>query len=101
MPTCASEVVYHTRRFCLEIHPSVCEAGATGYSVLTRRCACRESPAHNKMTPRQVSYLCAEWCVHKFREFEWAPLVGLVHDLGRLLRHPLCAALLLACNGHN
>ena len=32
MSACASEVVHHTRRFRLEIHPSVCEAGATAYS---------------------------------------------------------------------
>lgn len=36
--------------------------------------------------------LTAQWCRHEFPGADWAPLVGLMHDLGRLLSHPKCAS---------
>lgn len=58
--------------------------------LLTSPIACSPDPATGH-TPADTAFLACEWCVHEFPEFEWAPLVSLVHDMGRLLTHPLCA----------
>lgn len=57
--------------------------------------SCRLDACSRKQSAKEEGLLCAEWCVHVFPEFEWAPVVGLVHDLGRLLSHPLCVLPLL------
>lgn len=43
-------------------------------------------------TPLDTARLCARWCAAEFPEYDWAPLVGLLHDVGRILAHPMCAA---------
>ena len=54
---------------------------------------CRSSGCASAM---DQSRLCAEWCAHLMPQHDWAPLVGLVHNLGRILAHPQCAFRVLA-----
>eukprot|EP00892_Ulva_mutabilis_P009079 jgi/Ulvmu1/6543/UM003_0177.1 len=43
--------------------------------------------ADAELSPLRHALLCAQWCAHELPQFDWAPLVGLMHSLGRLLSH--------------
>lgn len=53
---------------------------------------CRVPGENAALSPLRHALLCAQWCAHEMSQFDWAPLVGLMHSLGRLLSHERCAS---------
>jgi hypothetical protein len=42
------------------------------------------------LSPVDTARLCARWCAVEIPECDWAPLVGMLHDIGRILMHSRC-----------